>query len=187
MSPPDEARPEGLVVRPLSPEDDRSTFRSGNIELDRFFVRYAGQNQFRHHVGTTWIAVDGANILGFVTVSAAHLEVGELPEKIRRKLPAYPLPVLRLARMAVAETARGQGMGRVLLRAVFTLAWRMADDFGCVGVVVDAKPEATGSYERLGFGALAHSKGALGDRPEPTPMFLALGSIPRPAEATLPR
>lgn len=176
MSPPEE-----LVIRPLEPGDDRSAFRSGDIDLDRFFQRYAGQNQFRHHIGTTWVAVHDARILGFATVSAAHLEVGELPEALRRKLPAYPLPVLRLARLAVAEEARSLGVGRALLRAVFTLAWRMADDFGCVGVVVDAKRGAVEFYERLGLRALTHARGALGDRPEPTAMFLELGAISRPA------
>lgn len=174
MSPPDD-----LVVRLLDPSDDRSAFRSGHIDLDRFFQRYAGQNQFRHHIGTTWVAVTEGRILGFATISAAHLEVGELPDAWRRKLPAYPLPVLRLARLAVAADARGMGVGRSLLRVVFTLAWRMADEFGCVGVVVDAKSEAVGFYERLGFGVLESARGALGDRPQPTPMFLGLGAIPR--------
>jgi GNAT superfamily N-acetyltransferase len=174
------SRPDDLVVRPLDPSDDRLAFRSGNIDLDRFFQRYAGQNQFRHHIGTTWVAVTGVRIHGFATISAAHLEVGALPDALRRTLPAYPLPVLRLARLAVAEDAKGLGIGRELLRAVFVLAWRMADDFGCVGVVVDAKADAVGFYERLGFGVLVHGQGALGDRPEPTAMFLALGAIPRP-------
>ena len=176
MSPPDD-----FVVRQLETSDDRSSFRSGNIDLDRFFQRYAGQNQFRHHLGTTWVATRGERVVGFATISAAHLEVGEIPAPLQRRLPAYPLPVLRLARLAVAEEAQGQGVGRVLLRAVFTLAWRMADDFGCVGVVVDAKPAAVQFYAHLGFEPLVHSKGALGDRPEPTAMFLELGAVPRPS------
>jgi GNAT superfamily N-acetyltransferase len=173
------SRADEVLVRLLDPADDRSNFRSGNIDLDRFFQRYAGQNQFRHHIGTTWVAVRESRLLGFVTVSAAHLEVGVLPAELRHGLPSYPIPVLRLARLAVAEEAKGQGLGRVLLRAAFVLAWRMADDFGCVGVLVDAKPEAVGFYATLGFRALAHTKGALGDRPEPTPMFLELAAVPR--------
>jgi len=47
-----------ITVRRLEPEDDRTNFRSGNVDLDRFFARYAGQNQFRHHIGTTYVAVD---------------------------------------------------------------------------------------------------------------------------------
>lgn len=176
------SRADDFVLRPLEPADDRSTVRSGNIDLDRFFQRFAGQNQFRHHIGTTWVAVCGDRILGFATVSAAHFELGALPEELRRRLPAYPLRVLRLARLAVADAARGDGVGRGLLRAVFTLAWRMADDFGCVGVLVDAKPEVVGFQGGLGFRVLGHGRGALGDRPLPTPMFLDLVAIPRPSE-----
>lgn len=40
-----------IEVRLLRQEDDRSQFRSGQPDLDRFFARYAGQNQFRHHIG----------------------------------------------------------------------------------------------------------------------------------------
>lgn len=181
MSPPEPGVRPTLVVRRLEPGDDRAAFRSGDIDLDRFFQRYAGQNQFRHHIGTTWIAVDGTAILGFATVSAAHLEVGVLPEAERRRLPAYPLPVLRLARLAVAADAQGRGVGRLLLRATFTLAWRMAEDMGCIGVVVDAKPGAVSCYVNLGFRELEHTRGALGDRPQPTPMFLELAAIPRSA------
>lgn len=173
-------RPDEVVVRRLEPSDDRSGFRSGNVDLDRFFQRFAGQNQFRHHLGTTWVAVARGDIVGFATVSAAHLEIADLPEPTRRGLPSYPLPVLRLARLAVADIARGSGVGRLLLRAVFALAWRMARELGCVGVVVDAKPESLEFYAKLGFRTLAHRQGELGERPAPKPMFLELAAIPEP-------
>ncbi len=70
------------------------------------------------------------------------------------------------------------GVGRALLRAVFLLAREMADRYGCVGVVVDAKPEAIDFYRRYGFEELDALGGELGDRPQPHPMFLAIGEIP---------
>jgi GNAT superfamily N-acetyltransferase len=168
-----------LTIRRLEPEDDRSNFRSGNIDLDRFFARYAGQNQFRHHIGTTYVAIDDqGSIVGFATVAASELMTAVLPESKRKRLPAYPLPVLRLARLAVDERHQGQGIANMLLRAIFGLARRMATEMGCLGVVVDAKPEAVGFYEKLGFIALDVVAGQLGDRPEPLPMFLELGAIP---------
>lgn len=167
-----------IEVRALEPADDRSAFRSGNPDLDRFFLRYAGQNQFRHHLGTTYVAVEEGRILGFATVSASHLETLRLPPAIRRRLPDYPLPVLRLARLAVDVNVAGRGIGSLLLRAVFGLAKEMAVRVGCVGVVVDAKPQAVGFYQRYGFTELTALQGQLGDRPQPQPMFLALGRIP---------
>jgi len=166
-----------IEVRPLRPEDDRSRFRSGNADLDRFFARYAGQNQFRHHIGTTYVADDGQAIVGFVTVSASHIEIDQLPVGRRRKLPRYPLPVLRLARLAVAQSPQGQGIGMELLHAVFYLAHEMAARVGCVGVVVDAKPDAVRFYGRYGFEAIETLEGALAERTRPVSMFLPLGAI----------
>ena len=167
-----------VTVRRLAPSDDRTAFRSGNIDLDRFFARYAGQNQFRHHIGTTYVAVDTTGaILGFATVAASELTSERLSAAVRKQLPAYPIPILRLARLAVDQRAQGQGIGQALLRTVFTLAHKMAVDMGCVGVVVDAKPDAAGFYRKLGFVELEAMAGLLGDRPQPQPMFLELGAI----------
>ena len=69
-------------------------------------------------------------------------------------------------------------MGSVLLRAVIGLAQTMAVELGCVGIVVDSKPGATRFHAKLGFVALEVEAGQLGDRPEPLPMFLTLGSVP---------
>lgn len=149
------------------------------MDLDRFFARYAGQNQFRHHIGTTYVAVDDAGVIaGFATVAASELASDALPASKRRGLPRYPLPVLRLARLAVDERAKGTGVGSLLLRAVFLLARQLADDVGCVGVVVDAKPEAVAFYGKLGFVALEAGAGELGDRPQPLAMFIELEAIP---------
>lgn len=165
-------------IRKLIPEDDRSRFRSGNPDLDRFFAQYAGQNQFRYHIGTTYVAVDESEgILGFATVVASEIASEVVPTAKKKRLPRYPLPVLRLARLAVDERAKGQGVGSLLLRAVLLLAQQMASDMGCVGVVVDAKPDAIAFYEKLGFLRLSVASGELGDRPQPTPMFLELGQV----------
>lgn len=167
-----------IEVRRLAPTDDRSRLRSGNPDLDRFFQRYAAQNQFRHYVGTTYVAVDGATILGFATVAASAIEVDDLPPIRRRRLPRYPLPVLRLARLAVDTSAQRRGVGRALLRFVFQLARAMRDEVGCVGVVVDAKDDARAFYRKLGFEAMAAVQGTLGDRPVPTPLFIPIEKIP---------
>lgn len=166
-----------IVARLLRRTDDRSDFSCGNIELDRFFQRYAGQNQFRHHIGTTYVAVDAERIVGFITVSPGELSAEALSDQTRKRLPSYPLPILRVSRLAVDLRAQGHGIGRLLLRFGLGLSLELRDRFGCVGVVVDAKAEAAELYRKLGFCALTAVQGSLGDRPEPVPMFLALGKV----------
>ncbi len=167
-----------MKVRRLESADERSGFQSGNADLDRFFIRYAGQNQFRHHIGTTYVAVDEEDrIAGFATVSPSEILCERLPATQRKKLPGYPLPVLRLARLAVDRRAQGQGVGSQLLNAMVTLAQQLALSVGCIGLVVDAKPDAKSFYQGLGFVELEATVGQLGDRPEPVPMFLALAGV----------
>lgn len=166
-------------IRPLAREDDRTGFSCGQAELDRFFRDYAGQNQFKLHLAVTYVAVVEGRIVGFATVAASSLERTNLPDaRLRRRLPGYPLPVLRLARLGVDTRAQRLGIGKALLGHVLGLALGQRDHLGCVGVVTDAKAEAVRFYEAFGFVPLAgvHA-GLLGG--EPMPMFLAIDTIGR--------
>ena len=167
-----------VSIRALRPEDDRSGFHSGNEDLDRFFRKYAGANQFVEHIGSTYLALDACGrILGFATVAATSLRADTFPSTKARKLPAYPLPALRLARLAVSKDARKKGIGTLLLRYAFTLAMELATKVGCVGVIVDAKPESIGFYEKLGFERTDVLEGQTTSRPEPQAMFLPIATI----------
>jgi GNAT superfamily N-acetyltransferase len=161
----------------LAPDDERTHFACGDIELDRFFQRYAGQNQFRHHIGSTYVAVGNGSIAGFVTVSPGEMTVEAINAVLKKKLPAYPIPILRIARLAVDARFQGQGIGKLLLRAMFELALELRGRIGCAGVVVDAKPDAVSFYQRLGFMPLSVERGASAARPEPIPMFLPMKLI----------
>lgn len=73
--------------RLLQADDDRSQFCCGNIELDRFFQRYAGQNQFRHYIGSSYILHNKQQIAGFVTVLAGEICAENLSDNLK-KTPA---------------------------------------------------------------------------------------------------
>jgi GNAT superfamily N-acetyltransferase len=166
-----------MEIRPLRPSDDRSAFQSGDEALDRFFRKYAGQNQFRHYVGVTYVVVEDERVLGFVTIAPGQLDVEGLPAATRKKLPRYPLPILRLARLAIDGAVQSQGLGTELLRFVCRLAEKMADDYGCAGLIVDAKPEAVSFHAKYGFVPYDGLEGQSDARPRPTMMFLAMGAI----------
>jgi predicted N-acetyltransferase YhbS len=171
-----------MEIRALRASDDRSPFRSGDEALDRFFHRYVGQNQFRHYVGVTYVAVDNGRILGFVTVAPRHVDIEDLPERARKKLPRYPMPALGLARLAVDRSAQSVGIGGQLLRFVLKLASKMADELGCAAVVVDAKPGAVDFYAKYGFTSFEPLEGHSDARPRPTAMYLMMQDIKAAAQ-----
>jgi GNAT superfamily N-acetyltransferase len=172
-----------LQIRLLRREDDRSAFSCGEPALDRFFQHYAGQNQFKLHLAATWIAAREGDILGFATVTSGSIERRSMPdERLRKRLPDYPLPILRLARLGVDRRAQGLGLGRALVRHVLRMALAQRDQVGCVGVVTDAKPGAVSFYAGLGFVPIVGVREGLvhGDA---TPMILDVATIAAAVEA----
>jgi predicted N-acetyltransferase YhbS len=138
-------------IRRLQPDDDRRDFHCGDSDYDDFIRKYAGQYQFRHHVGVTMVVVDDERVVGYATVAPGAVDGDELPEPERRRLPRHPVPFLRLARLAVDERYQHKGLGRRLVREVFLVALRMRDDLGCAAVIVDALDPRVPFYEHLGF------------------------------------
>ncbi len=167
-----------VAVRPLEPGDDRSDFVSGDPDLDRFFQKYAAQNQFRHHVGTTYVAVIDGRIVGFATLSAASIHVDDIPEKLADGFRTIRSPCSALRGLRSINAVGSRELGGSFCGAVLLLAHEMADRIGCIGVLVDAKPDAVEYYRQYGFEELEILEGALGDRPPPIPMFLPLAAVP---------
>ena len=130
----------------------------------------------------TYVAIEGERALGFVTVAPRQVDIEDLPERTRKKLPRYPVPVLGLARLAVDKSAQSMGLGGHLLRFVLKLASKMADEVGCVGVVVDAKPSAVGFYTKYGFTRFDPLEGQSEARPQPIAMWLSMKAIKAASE-----
>lgn len=89
----------------------RASFDSGEPALNDFFQRQAGRLA-RRGVGKTYVALadDGLTVRGFLTISAGQVETAQLPPHL--KLPRYPVPILRIGRLAVDKGQQGQGIGQ---------------------------------------------------------------------------
>lgn len=139
---------------PLSPHHNRDEFRSGVEPLDRYFRQQAGQDR-RRDIAQIWVLeeLDSNLVAGYYTLSAAEIELGRLPDALRKGLPRYPaLPALLLGRLAVDHLFHGQGIGRRLLYDAFRRVSDIAEQAGVFALIVDAKDdEARTFYNRFGF------------------------------------
>lgn len=139
------------IIEPLRPGHDRRAFTCGVAALDEYLRRFARQHADAN-VSRTYVAVDDETICGFYSLAMSGIRRDNLPAEQVRRLPNFPLPVARLARLAVATRHQGQGLGELLLADALQRCLRLASEIGMIGVVVDAKDERSrGWYERYEF------------------------------------
>jgi GNAT superfamily N-acetyltransferase len=166
-----------MRIRRLRASDPVEGFNSGDAGLDRYLRSYAIHNQQVLGIGVTYVVPTDDDIGGFVTLVAASIRRDDVPASISDAYPLYPLPALRLARLAVDSRLQGAGLGGALLVFAHQVASVMRSSVGCAALIVDALPSAVSYYERLGFRATSLVEGGSAARPRPVPMTLLLNDL----------
>lgn len=136
---------------------DVTSFSCGDELLDRWLVRYAGQNQRRDAARTFVAATTDQRVYGYYTLLAGQLDHREAtPETSKGLSQHFPIPVAILARLAVDVSHQGQGIGAALLNDALVRVVRASEQVAVRAVVVHAVDEkAAAFYERFGFRALS--------------------------------
>lgn len=141
------------IVEPLNQGHERADFSCGHPSLDDFIKKYASQYA-RRKLGTTYVAVVAGQkrVLGYYTLAPSHFEFALAPPELIKGLPKHPVPSLLLARLAVTQSERGQGMGPFLLRDAFDHCLHVARDVSFRAIEVQAiDDQAAAFYAKFGF------------------------------------
>lgn len=143
-----------LIIEPLDRHHDRGEFFCGEAALDRYVKQQATQD-IRRRIARVFVAVSETaptRILGFYTLSALSIAAVDLSPGMARKLPRHPLPAALIGRLAVDASARGMGVGTMLVMDALRRAIAVSGDIAVFAAVVDAQDErARQFYESLGF------------------------------------
>lgn len=140
-----------VAIEPLAARHDRRAFSCGVDALDLYLRRFARQHG-EANISRTYVALDGSTVRGFYSLAMSGIRRDNLPEKHRSRFPNFPLPVARLARLAVDLNHQRQGLGELLLSDALQRCLQISASIGMLGVIVDAKDEhARGWYERYEF------------------------------------
>jgi len=120
--------------------------------LNRFLERYAFQGQQSQSARTYVCLTTEGKIAGYYTLAFGSVEYEKAPERTKKGLARREVPVMVLARLAVAGEFQGQGVGKRLLRDALLRNLQAADIAGLRAVVVHAKDEkAKEYYQKFGF------------------------------------
>ena len=161
---------DAIEIEPLAKNHDRRAFTCGVEALDAYLKRFARQHADAN-ISRTYVAVSGSTVQGFYSLAMSGIRRENLPEKYASRFPNFPLPVARLARLAVARTHHGKGRGELLLADALQRCLQISEAIGMLGVIVDAKDgRARGWYERYEFERLPDA---------PLTLWLPATAIPR--------
>ena len=138
-------------IEKLQRSHEIDAFDCGREALNRFLVRYAFQNQ-QAGASQTYIALEGEEVIGYYTLVFGQVEYSDAPERLTKGLARHPVPIMLLARLAVASSGQGKGIGAGLLKDAILRTLNAAEIAGIRAFAVHAKDDqARAFYEHFGF------------------------------------
>lgn len=141
-------------IEQLDKKHNRHLFSCGTEALDQYLKIQASQDS-KKNVAMTYVLTkqDSDHVSGFYTISSIGIFPGELPAKLTKKLPRYPvLPGILLGRLAVDENMKGNKIGAFLLMDALKRSLTVSHQIGIVAVIVDAKDTiSVNFYQHFGF------------------------------------
>ena len=136
---------------PLGPQHRLEGFDCGKPALNDWLLRHARQAQGSGSA-KTFVVVDDDRVAGYFSLTVGQIDTLDAPERIRKGMGQYPLPVVILARLAVSTTDQGRGIGVGLLQDAIRRTMLIAEHAGIRAMLTNPIDEdATRFYTRFGF------------------------------------
>lgn len=137
--------------QPLDTHQRLEAFDCGKPALTDWLLRHARQAQSSGSA-RTFVICDEQRVAGYFSLTVGQIDTLEAPERIRRGMGQYPIPLVILARLAVDLDYQGQGLGVSLLQDAIRRTVVIAEQAGIRALLthpIDAQAEAF--YRRFGF------------------------------------
>lgn len=126
-------------------------FDCGKPALNDWLVRHAMQAQSSGSARTC-VVVEGGRVVGYFSLAVGQADAMEVPDRIRKGMGSYPIPVVILARLAVSLQDQGKGIGIGMLQEAIRRTIAIADQAGVRALLTHPIDEqASRFYRRFGF------------------------------------
>lgn len=126
-------------------------FDCGKPALNTWLFRHARQAQGSGSA-KTFVVADDDRVVGYFSLTVGQVDTLEAPERIRKGMGQYPIPVVILARLAVSLQDQGRGIGFGMLQDAIRRTLLIAEQAGIRAMLthpIDA--QASAFYTRFGF------------------------------------
>jgi len=150
-----------LKIELLSKHHNRTGFKCGEQSLDQYIKTQAMQDVKRRANGVFVLIdpIESSEIMGYYTLCATIIALGDVPITAKKHIPRYPLVSATLiGRLAVLKKLQGNGLGALLLADAVRRAYESSSIIGSSMLIVDALTvRAAKFYEANGFVRLPDS------------------------------
>lgn len=153
----------------------RKQFDCGHAVINKF-VRDSLVQQVKRQLSVAYVLTDSDEqdrFVGFFTLAHHAIDASALSTLQLGSLPRQ-IPCARLIMLGVDQAYKNQNLGSGLMKQALVITRNASSHMGCYGLYLDGDPAALGFYKKLGFALLEGDKS-----PEPSPMFITVGSISR--------
>lgn len=139
------------VPESLSAQHRLEGFDCGKPALNDWLLRYARQAQGSGSA-KTFVVADDDRVAGYFSLAVGQIDTLEAPERIRKGMVQYPVPVVVLARLAVSRQDQGRGIGFGMLQGAIRRTLLIAEQAGIRAMLTHPiDEEAARFYTRFGF------------------------------------
>lgn len=126
-------------------------FDCGKPALNDWLLRHARQAQASGSA-KTFIVADDARVAGYYSLTVGQVDTLDAPERVRKGMGQYPVPVVILARLAVSTQDQGRGIGAGMLQDAIRRTLLIAEQAGIRALLTHPVDEAAARfYIRFGF------------------------------------
>jgi hypothetical protein len=115
---------------PLAAQYRLEDFDCGKPALNDWLLRHARQAQGSGSAKTFVVAEDDGRVAGYFSLTVGQVDTLEAPDRIRKGMGQYPLPVVILARLAISIQDQGRGIGFGLLQDAIRRTMLIAEQAG---------------------------------------------------------
>lgn len=141
----------GLSIEKLSRTHRVDDFDCGKEALNKFLSRFALGNQ-QANASQTYVACESERVIGYYTLVFGQVTFDDAPQRLAKGLARHPIPIMLLARLAIANDMQGRGLGAGLLKDALGRTLQAAEIAGLRAFAVHAKDdEARAFYDRFDF------------------------------------
>ena len=137
--------------QPLGVHHPLKDFDCGKPSLNDWLVRHALQAQASGSA-KTYVVTEHDRIAGYFSLTVGQADASDVPERIRKGMGGYPIPVVILARLAVSLPDQRKGIGVGMLQDAIRRTVAIADVAGVRALLTHPiDDEASRFYRRFGF------------------------------------